>query len=60
VAFGHGVHRCRGAVLARAAAGIALDALSRLPNPRLADPGRRGRKAHPFLNGPDRVDIAWG
>jgi len=60
LAFGHGVHRCRGAVLARTAAGIAIEALSRLPNPRLADPGRSRRKAHPFLNGPDRVDIAWG
>ena len=60
VAFGHGVHRCRGAPLARTATRVAIDALSRLPNPRLADPGRRQRKAHPFLTGPDRVDLTWG
>ncbi|HEV7652389.1 MAG TPA: cytochrome P450 [Actinophytocola sp.] len=60
VAFGHGVHRCRGATLARTATRVAIDALSRLPNLRLADPGQRQRKAHPFLNGPDRVDLDWG
>lgn len=59
VAFGHGVHRCRGATLARTATGVAIDALTRLPNLRLADPGRRQRKAHPLLNGPDRVDVVW-
>jgi cytochrome P450 len=60
VAFGHGVHRCAGAALARTVIRVAIDALSRLPNPRLADPGARQRKAHPFLTGPDRVDLAWG
>jgi cytochrome P450 len=60
LAFGHGVHRCRGAALARTATRIALDALSRLPDLRLTEPGRREQQAHPFLNGPDRVGVAWG
>ncbi len=59
LAFGHGTHRCPGALLARTATRIALDALTQLPNLRLADPDNTEQAAHPILNGPDRVDLAW-
>ncbi len=59
VAFGHGIHHCPGTTLARAETRIAIEALMRLPNPRLTFPDQREQKAHPIFNGPARVDLSW-
>jgi cytochrome P450 len=61
VAFGHGVHACPGATLARTGVRVAIEALLRqLPTLRLRDPDQRAlRIAHLFFNGPDALHLTW-
>ena len=61
VAFGHGVHHCLGAPLARAELRIALPALlRRFPRLRLADPAAEVR-LRPFglVHGVTALPVAW-
>jgi cytochrome P450 len=61
VAFGHGVHHCLGAPLARAELRIALPAmLRRFPRMRLADPADEIR-LRPFglVHGVTALPVAW-
>ena len=59
LAFGHGVHFCLGAPLARLEAAIALPALfARFPRVRLAEPGREPEPVGSFLsNGHRRLPV---
>ncbi|GAA4902129.1 cytochrome P450 [Streptomonospora salina] len=60
VGFGHGVHACPGARLARAQLTTVLDELTRrLPNARL-DPGSRIRMLPTMIHrSPERLDVRW-
>lgn len=62
LAFGHGIHYCLGAPLARAEGEIALNTLfARLPNLRLAiEPDEIVWRLNPILRGPEALPIAWG
>lgn len=59
MAFGHGIHHCLGAPLARLEARIAInDLLDRFPKLRLADPAEEpARYPNLLLNGMTRLDV---
>ncbi|SMC74656.1 cytochrome P450 family protein [Kibdelosporangium aridum] len=59
MAFGHGIHHCLGAPLARLEARIAInDLLDRFPTLRLADPAEEpARYPNLLLNGMTRLDV---
>jgi cytochrome P450 len=61
LAFGHGVHYCLGAALARMEGRVALHALmQRLPYLRLAVPYEQLRwRTHPIMRGLQRLPVAW-
>ncbi len=60
IAFGHGIHFCLGAPLARLEARIALEALLfRLPELRRADDGEIEQISSVFLRGPKRLALAF-
>lgn len=61
VAFGHGVHHCLGAPLARAELRIALPALlRRFPRLRLADPAAEvPLRPAGFVHGVTALTVAW-
>jgi cytochrome P450 PksS len=56
--FGHGIHYCLGAPLARLDGRIALSTLvERSPGLRLADPGQLKWRPHPILRGPEQLPL---
>jgi cytochrome P450 len=58
--FGHGIHYCLGAALARMEASIALDVLLRLPDLELAvDPDQIAWQVNPHLRGPAELPIRF-
>ncbi|MFD9502231.1 cytochrome P450 [Streptomyces sp. NPDC060035] len=61
VAFGHGIHYCLGAPLARIEARIAIRSLlERCPELRLAaDPGSFSWRTGMLLRGPQQLPVAW-
>ncbi|OLT16174.1 hypothetical protein BJF78_14890 [Pseudonocardia sp. CNS-139] len=60
LSFGHGIHLCLGAELARTEINAALAALlDRLPALRLAPGFRREDVESPMFCGPVRVDVVW-
>lgn len=60
VAFGHGVHFCLGAALARLEARIAIpDLLERLPNLRLASDGPWEPRDALHVHGPNRLPVQF-
>jgi cytochrome P450 len=61
LAFGHGVHHCLGAPLARAELRIALPALlRRFPNLRLAEPPAEVRlRQGGFIHGVTHLPVSW-
>ncbi|MDL4774124.1 cytochrome P450 [Actinomadura xylanilytica] len=61
LAFGHGVHRCLGAALARAELAVALSTLlERFPGLRYAEPGRRPEwRTGGMIRGPLALPVAW-
>lgn len=61
LAFGHGVHHCLGAPLARTEMRIAFPALlRRFPGLRLADPGQEVEmRRSSFIYGVARLPVAW-
>ncbi|MER6813329.1 cytochrome P450 [Spirillospora sp. NPDC000708] len=59
-AFGHGLHRCLGASLARMELQVALSALvTRLPGLRLAVPAGEAWHADRFVRRPKELLVAW-
>jgi cytochrome P450 len=59
LAFGHGVHFCLGAQLARLEAALALEAIAtRLPGLRLADTSIRW-SSNTILRGPEALHLVW-
>jgi cytochrome P450 len=61
LAFGHGVHYCLGAALARLEGRIALQALlEQMPDLHLATPSNQLRwRTHPIMRGLQRLPVAW-
>jgi cytochrome P450 len=61
VAFGHGLHHCIGAPLARAELRIAIPALlRRFPGPRLAEPQAEARlRVASSAYGVAHLPVAW-
>ncbi|MFA1548296.1 cytochrome P450 [Actinomadura chokoriensis] len=61
LAFGHGVHRCLGAALARAELAVALSTLlERFPGLRHADPGSPPEwRTGGMIRGPLTLPVAW-
>jgi cytochrome P450 len=61
MSFGNGTHFCLGAPLARLEVRVAFEQLlTRLPNLRLADPGKEPPAMDsPLFRGPSRVDLVW-
>jgi cytochrome P450 len=60
VAFGHGIHSCVGAALARAELRISLSALlARLPDLELDPAGRTSRNPSLLVSGFNRLPIRW-
>lgn len=60
LAFGHGVHRCPGAAMARQEVAVALDVLrSRIPDLRLADGFTPSYAASFFFRSPESVLAVW-
>jgi cytochrome P450 len=61
LAFGHGVHYCLGAVLARLEGRIAIQALlEQMPDLHLAVAGDALRwRTHPIMRGLQRLPVAW-
>lgn len=61
LAFGHGIHYCLGAALARLEGRVAIHALiEQMPNLRLAVPANQLRwRTHPIMRGLQRLPVAW-
>ncbi|MBV9792369.1 MAG: cytochrome P450 [Actinobacteria bacterium] len=60
LSFGHGIHLCLGAELARLEISAALTAmLDRLPGLRLADGATFDEVQSPMFCGPQRLDVVW-
>jgi cytochrome P450 len=60
VGFGHGIHYCLGAALARMETSIALDIVLRLPDLELAvDPDRITWQINPHLRGPAELPVRF-
>ena len=60
LSFGHGIHHCLGAPLARMEASIALRTLlERLPDLALADPSAAPQWRPSLLRGLDRLHVTW-
>jgi cytochrome P450 PksS len=61
LAFGHGIHYCLGASLARLEGRVAFQALlERMPDLRLAVPVEQLRwRTHPIMRGLQRLPVAW-
>jgi len=60
IAFGHGIHFCLGARLARLEGEIAIEALSkRLPNLHLVDDQALEYSANITFRGPSKLNIRW-
>jgi cytochrome P450 len=61
LAFGHGIHYCLGASLARLEGRVAMQALiERMPDLRLAVPAEALRwRTHPIMRGLQRLPVAW-
>lgn len=60
LSFGHGIHHCLGAPLARMESAIALRTLlERLPGLALADPSAPSAWRPSLLRGLDRLDVTW-
>jgi cytochrome P450 PksS len=61
LAFGHGIHYCLGAALARMEGRIAMQALmTQMPNLHLAIPDSQLRwRTHPIMRGLQRLPVAW-
>ncbi|GAB3812896.1 cytochrome P450 [Micromonospora zhanjiangensis] len=60
VAFGHGIHHCIGAAVARTVLRMAYQSLwRRLPGLRLAVPAGDVKLRNAFIDSPDRLPVAW-
>jgi oxidation protein CepF/oxidation protein CepG len=60
LAFGHGIHHCIGAAVARAVLRLAYRTLwLRLPGLRLAVPVGEVRLRDAFIDSPDRLPVTW-
>jgi oxidation protein CepG len=60
VAFGHGIHHCIGAAVARTVLRMAYQTLwRRLPGLRLAIPAGEVKLRNAFIDCPDRLPVAW-
>ncbi|MBA9050680.1 MULTISPECIES: cytochrome P450 family protein [Streptomyces] len=59
--FGHGIHYCLGAALARAEAEVTFEALlERFPDLRLAASASDLTWRHAFMRGPVELPVSWG
>ncbi|MFJ4671486.1 cytochrome P450 [Kitasatospora purpeofusca] len=60
VGFGHGIHHCVGAAVARSVLRIAYQALwRRFPGLGLAVPAEEVKFRNAFIDSPDRLPVAW-
>jgi len=60
VAFGHGIHHCIGAAVARAVLRMAYQSLwRRFPGLRLAVPVEEVKLRNAFIDSPDRFPVTW-
>ncbi|WIM94447.1 cytochrome P450 [Actinoplanes oblitus] len=60
IGFGHGIHHCVGAAVARSVLRLAYQTLwQRLPGLRLAVPVERVRLRNAFIDSPDQLPVAW-
>ena len=60
IGFGHGIHHCIGAAVARTVLRMAYQSLwQRLPGLRLAVPVDQVKLRQAFIDSPDRLPVAW-
>jgi oxidation protein CepF/oxidation protein CepG len=60
VGFGHGIHHCIGAAVARTVLRMAYQSLwRRLPGLRLAVPAEEVKLRNAFIDSPDQLPVTW-